>query len=388
MNARTFRNPEARTVLDGPPPDRRPLEFHRRLPGYEPTPLVEAPNVAGSLGVGQVWVKDESSRFGLPAFKILGASWATYRALEERLGESFGAWETLEELREMLEPLRPLDLVTATDGNHGRAVARIARLFGLGARVFVPGDMAEARRAAIASEGAEVVVVKGTYDEAVERSASQVGERGLLISDTSWPGYERIPSWVIEGYSTMLWEIDDEIERQNEPQPDLVAVQIGVGALAAAVTRHYRKPETGSRTKIAGVEPLDAACALASMEAGNLVSVPGPHASIMAGLNCGAPSLVAWPTLSRGIDLFVAIGDENARKAMRLLSRDGIVAGETGGAGLGGLFELLSGERETRNLLGAGPETRVLLFNTEGATDPQSYERIMAGGIGTGKTQR
>jgi diaminopropionate ammonia-lyase len=134
--------------------------------------------------------------------------------------------------------------VAATDGNHGRALARVARLFGLGARIFVPENMVAARREAIAGEGAEVVVVRGTYDDAVERSAEEAGERGLVVSDMSWPGYERIPSRVIEGYSTMLWEIDDELERRGEAGPDLVAVQVGVGAFAAAVTRHFRRPGT------------------------------------------------------------------------------------------------------------------------------------------------
>src|SRR5215210_6361892 len=210
MSIRTLINPNARKILDGPYPDRAPLRFHRRLPGYEETPLVDAPKLAGALGVGKVFVKDESSRLGLLAFKVLGASWAVYRALEERLGdEGFEDWEEIEDLKARLGPLRPLSLVAATDGNHGRAVARVARLLGLGARIFVPGDMAAPRREAIADEGAEVIVVDGTYDAAVERSAEEAGERGLLISDMSWPGYERIPSWVIEGYSTMLWEIDD-----------------------------------------------------------------------------------------------------------------------------------------------------------------------------------
>ena len=214
-------------------PDRLPLQFHRRLPGYEETPLVHAPGLADALGVGKVLVKDESSRLGLPAFKVLGASWAVYRALEERLPEvAFEDWETVEALKEKLEPLRPLDLVAATDGNHGRALARVARLLGLGAKIFVPEGMAAARREAIAGEGAEVIVVEGTYDEAVERSAAEEGESGLVVSDTSWSGYERIPSWVIEGYSTMLWEIDDELERRKEAAPDLVVVQIGVGAFA------------------------------------------------------------------------------------------------------------------------------------------------------------
>jgi diaminopropionate ammonia-lyase len=378
MSIRTLMNPKAREILDGPYPERRPMRFHRRLPGYEETPLVDAPKLAGALGVGKVFVKDESSRLGLPAFKVLGASWAVYRALEERLGEGFGDWEEIGDLEERLEPLRPLSLVAATDGNHGRAVARVARLLDLGAKIFVPGDMATARREAIAGEGAEIIVVDGTYDEAVERSA---GERGLVISDMSWPGYERIPSWVIEGYSTMLWEIDDELERRNEEGPDLVIVQVGVGAFAAAVARHFRSPRMSPpRPKLVGVEPVNADCLLESVAAGRIVSVPGPHDSTMSGLNCGRPSLVAWPIVSRGIDLLVAVDDKPAHEAMRLAAESGVVSGETGAAGLGGLLEILRAEgAEFRRTLGVGGETRILLFNCEGATDPEAYRRIIAG---------
>jgi diaminopropionate ammonia-lyase len=380
MSIRTLINPNAGEILDGPRPDRAPLRFHRRLPGYEETPLVDAPKIANTLGVGKVFIKDESGRLGLPAFKILGASWAVYRALEERLGEDFGDWEEIWELRERLEPMRPLSLAAATDGNHGRAVARVARLLGLGAKIFVPDNMALARRKSISEEGAEVIVVDGTYDEAVERSADAAGERALLVSDMSWPGYERIPLWVIEGYSTMLWEIDDALERRNEEGPDLVVVQVGVGAFAAAVARHYRSPGV-SPTKLMSVEPAGAECLFESVEAGTIVSVPGPHDSIMSGLNCGRPSLVAWPIVSRGIDLLVAIDDEPAREAMRLTAESGVVSGETGSAGLGGLLELLrAGEEEKmRRALGMGEETRVLIFNCEGATDPDAYRRIMAG---------
>ncbi len=380
MSIRTLMNPKAREILDGPYPDRRPMRFHRRLPGYEETPLVDAPKLAGALGVRKVFVKDESSRLGLPAFKVLGASWAVYRALEERLGEGFGDWEEIGELEERLEPLRPLSLVAATDGNHGRAVARVARLLDLGAKIFVPGDMAAARREAIAGEGAEVIVVDGTYDEAVERSAGEAGERGLVISDMSWPGYERIPSWVIEGYSTMLWEIDDELEKRNEEGPDLVIVQVGVGAFAAAVARHFRSPRMSPRPKLVGVEPVNADCLLESVAAGRIVSVPGPHDSTMSGLNCGRPSLVAWPIVSRGIDLLVAVDDKPAHEAMRLAAESGVVSGETGAAGLGGLLEILRAEgAEFRRTLGVGGETRILLFNCEGATDPEAYRRIIAG---------
>ena len=387
MSIRMLVNPNAEGVLDGPAPDRAPLRFHRRLPGYEETPLVDAPGIAEALGVGKVWVKDESARLGLPAFKILGASWAVYQALEDRLpGTGFGDWETVDELREKLEPLRPLDLVAATDGNHGRALARAARLLGLGARIFVPEEMVAARREAIAGEGAEVIVVKGTYDEAVERSYEEAGERSLVVSDMSWPGYERIPSWVIEGYSTMLWEIDDEFERRGEAGPDLVVVQVGVGAFAAAVTRHFRVPQRSRHLKLLSVEPAGAACLLESVAAGWIVSVPGPHDSIMAGLNCGRPSLVAWPTVSRGIDVLVAVDDEPAREAMRLTAASGIVSGETGAAGLGGLLELLrSGgessdqEEKARRALGVGGESHVLLFNCEGATDHDRYQELVGG---------
>jgi diaminopropionate ammonia-lyase len=379
VSIRTFINPNAGEILDGQAPDREPLRFHSRLPGYAETPLVDAPRLADALGLGKVFVKDESDRLGLPAFKILGASWAVYRALEERLGdEGFGGWENFEDLEAKLEPLRALSLVAATDGNHGRAVARVARLLGLGARIFVPEDMAAARREAIIGEGAELVVVGGTYDEAVERSAEA---EGLLISDSSWPGYERVPSWVIEGYSTMLWEIEDELWRRGEAGPDLVVVQAGVGALAAAVARHFRGPTSSSHPKLVAVEPAGADCLLESMRAGRIVSVPGPHDSIMAGLNCGTPSLVAWPTISGGIDLFVAVDDEPAREAMRLASGSDIVSGETGASGLGGLLWLLHADEaeEARLKLGVSEESSVLVFNTEGATNPAAYEGVVAG---------
>jgi diaminopropionate ammonia-lyase len=376
---RTLVNPDAREALDGPATDRAPMRFHSRLPGYEQTPLVDSPKLAEALGVGKVFVKDESNRLGLPAFKILGVSWAVYRALQERLGdEGFGYWEEIDDLRAKLEPLRPPPLVAATDGNHGRAVARVARLLGLGAKIFVPEDMAPARRAAITGEGAEVVVVDGTYDDAVERSAEA---EGLLVSDTSWPGYERVPWWVIEGYSTMLWEIEDELDRRGEHGPDLVVVQVGVGAFAAAVARHFRSPGVWPRPKLVTVEPAKADCLLRSVSAGRLVSVPGPHDSIMAGLNCGRPSLVAWPILPTSIDLLVSVDDEPIRGAMRLAAVSGIVSGETGASGLGGLLELLRSEegKEARRTLGMDADTRVLVFNSEGATDPDAYRRITAG---------
>jgi diaminopropionate ammonia-lyase len=417
MAADIFYNSNVIRIFDGAPPGRTPLEFHRRLPGYAPTPLVDAPGLAARLGVAKVWVKDESSRLGLPAFKILGASWATYKALEQHQGHTFAPWRTLGELASQLAALRPLRLAAATDGNHGRAVAHMARLLGLGARIFVPAGTAEARIRAIEGEGAEVIVVDGTYDDAVALSAAEAGPNCLVISDTSWPGYESVPRDVIEGYATIFAEVDDELARHDEPGPDLVAVQIGVGALAAAVVSHYRRDDRrpqsaedrrlkiedsnvsademlssileplssinssliGRRLSIVGVEPTRAACLLAAMRAGRIVDVPGPHDSIMAGLNAGRASLVAWPIVSTGIDLFAAVEDERAREAMRALADAGVVAGETGAAGLAGLLELLTGDdaEPVRSRLGVTGATRALIFVTEGATDPDAYARIV-----------
>ena len=380
MKARFFLNQTNRRPENAqPPPERAPLTFHRRLPGYQPTPLINVPELARILGVAQVLVKDESSRLGLPAFKILGASWAVYRALETRLGLSLEPWRSVAELAERLAPLRPLTFATATDGNHGRAVAHVAALFGFEARIFVPADTAQARIDGITSEGARVEIVDGTYDDAVARAAQEANQRCLVISDTSWPGYEEIPRWVMEGYSTIMAEIDDDLAKRGERIPNLIAVQCGVGALAAAVVRHYRRRRPNESPKILSVEPLRAACMLASMETGNLVDVPGPHDSIMAGLNCGRPSIIAWPIVSEGIDAFIAIPDERAREAMRALARIGIVAGETGAAGLAGLIDLLTGDAEIqhRKALGIDENSRALILVTEGATDPVSYRQIV-----------
>jgi diaminopropionate ammonia-lyase len=380
MKSKFFLNRRREKLAIASLPSRAALAFHRSLPGYGPTPLLEAPELAHSLGIGQVLIKDESSRLGLPAFKILGASWAVYRALSGRAGlPGLEARTTFDEVVRQTSSLRPLTLVTATDGNHGRAVAHVAALFGLDAKIFVPSGTAQARIAGIASEGASVEVVDGTYEDAVERAASEANDRCLIISDNSWPGYEQIPQWVAEGYATILWEIEDDLARRGELGPDLFPVQFGVGALAAAVVRHYR-PKAEVQPRIISVEPLPAACALASIEAGRIVTVPGPHDSIMAGLNCGRVSIVAWPVAARGIDAFLAIPDERAREAMRALAQLGVVAGETGAAGLAGLIELLTGTEnaQRRVELGVTERSRALVIVTEGATDPESYARLVS----------
>lgn len=348
------------------------LAFHRRLPGYTPGPVVELRELALCLGVGRISAKLETNRFGLPAFKALGAFYAAYNALCARCGGE-PAWESLDDLRAAFAPLRPLTLLAATDGNHGRAVARFAALVGLEARIFVPANMAPVRMEAIRSEGAELVLVDGSYDDAVARSAAAAGPAALVISDTAWLGYEAVPRDVIAGYSTMLREADEAL---SSP-PDLICVQMGVGALAAAVIGHYRRGKAGPQ--IVGVEPEGAACVLAALRSGELVEVPGPHRSIMSGLNCGLASPLALPLLAAGLDASIAISDEMARVAMRALASAGVVAGETGAAGLAGLIALMGGldAVAAQERLNIGPRTHILMIITEGATDPEAYAQIV-----------
>jgi diaminopropionate ammonia-lyase len=411
MTSRLVLNHRTSPLPAGARPGPQVHAFHQRLPGYAPTPLRDLPGLAAATGVGRVLVKDESSRLGLPAFKVLGASWATYRALVERMGRE-PDWATLDELAAAVaDQLGALRLVAATDGNHGRAVAHMARLLGLVATVLVPEGTAEARIDGIASEGAEVVVVPGTYDDAVTMSAGMAGERDLVVSDTSWPGYQDVPGWVIEGYSTIFAEIDaqlavpdgdggaeagaadgdggdagdrgsDRVEVTDDgiavraaAVVDVAFVPLGVGALGAAAgacLRAGRAP--GAGPLLVGVEPTTAACVSAAVEAGHLVEVPGPHRSIMAGLNCGLASMLALPTVTAAFDAFVAVDDDRCRAAMHAMADAGMDVGETGAAALAGLMAVVDEHRAELPIPG---QAAVLLLATEGVTDPASFEGIV-----------
>jgi diaminopropionate ammonia-lyase len=357
-----YENP-ARTTTRAASRDERRAGFHRSMPGYAESPLVDAPHTAAALGLDRLLVKLEAERLGLPSFKILGASWAVCRALSARAGRDEPA-ATLAELRDIAASLGPITLVAATDGNHGRAVARMAKLLSLGAHILVPAGTAQARIAAIEGEGAAVDVIDGSYDDAVAASAALADDQHLVISDTSWPGYEEVPRWVIDGYGTIF----EELEQQTESVPELCIVQIGVGALASATVRAL----AGDGRVIVGVEPSDAACVLAALRDGEGATVPGPHRSLMAGLNCGLASPIALPDLRAGLDAVAAIDDSATIAAVRLLLEDGIEAGETGAAGVAGLVAL----HESRGL---GEHSAALTICTEGPTDPDSFARITAG---------
>ncbi len=348
--------------------------FHGRLPAYAPTLLVDAPRLADSLGVGRVLVKTETQRMGLPSFKILGASWATYRAVCAHLGGEPPAWANIYDLAASLRHLRPMTLAAATDGNHGRAVAFMARLLGFEAHILVPAGTSQARMEAIRGESAAVTVVDGTYDDAIERSAEMAGEHCLVVSDTSWPGYETIPADVAAGYATIFAEVDDALAREGLGPLDMVTVPVGVGALMAAAVTHYRSGP--HRPLLVSVEPDDANCVQASTIAGEITATPGPHRSIMVGLNCGMPSPLAWPLLASGVDWCVSVDSDAASRAMTDLADSQVVAGETGAASLAGLRALLQ-DSHGAAALGDPAEATVLVLVTEGATDPQNYERIV-----------
>jgi len=366
---------ETRPLPSSAAATRAPLRFHAKLPGYEPTPVRLVPAIAERLGIGSVYVKDESSRLGLPAFKMLGASWASYRSIVEHTGIDPDGWDTIEELAALIEPHLPMTLATATDGNHGRAVARIARLLGMDARIWVPAGTVAPRIEAIESEGATVSVTEGSYDDAVAEAAAVADGRTLVVSDTSWPGYEVVPQWVIDGYSTMMFELEDQASELGLDLPTVVPSPMGVGALAAAMIARYADVEP--RPVLIGGEPTRAACVLAALRAGEIVTIPGPHDTIMAGLSCGTASPIAFPVVQAGLDASISFDDEWAEEAMRLLAAEGVVAGETGAATLATLLCLVDRRPELRATLNLESHDIALLIVTEGATDPVNYERIV-----------
>lgn len=343
----------------------QPRAFHRTLPGYAPTPLTALPPVADALGVRAVFLKDESSRLGLPAFKVLGASYAIARALSARLGEVDAL--PLHRLRERLGGSGPR-LVAATDGNHGRAVAHIAALLGLPATIYVPDGLSSAATAAIVSEGAELVQLELPYDDVVEHAAQRAEGEAMLIQDTSWEGYELVPRWIVAGYATLLQEVDEQLAAAGLGDLGLVVVPAGVGSLAQAVVHHYRS--SSRRPAILACEPDSAASVTTALHAGHVEPVRTGH-TIMTGLNCGTVSEIAWPTLRDGLDASAVVTDEQALSATRELASLGVDSGPCGAATLAALRAAATAASR-RNDLGLTADSVVVLLSTEGtAANPK-----------------
>lgn len=354
-----------------PDQDDAALNFHRSLTGYAPTALIALPELAAELDVAAVFAKDESTRLGLPAFKALGASWAVHRALEATQADP-GA-----------------EVVTATDGNHGRAVARFAREAGHPARIFVPaGGIHPSAVAAIRGEGAEVVELETDYDQTVTAAADYAAEHGaVLVQDTAWDGYEEVPGWIVDGYSTLFREIDAQLRDAGHHSPDLICVPTGVGSLLQAALAHYRRAGTmpddggaaGDRsraervgdthdTAVVSVESEAAACMGPSLTAGHPATVETGK-TIMSGLNCGTPSSLAWPLVRDGLDAAVSVSDDAAVDAAHPLADLGVAAGPCGAASLAGVREALNGSDKDarRRHLGVDAGSVIVLTITEGS---------------------
>lgn len=348
---------------------------------YAPTPLVSLPELAASLGVREVVAKDEGARTDLASFKALGGAYALSERLKLRVAQETGDSNvTIEDLERGTyeEVTRRVVATCASDGNHGRSVAWGARRFRCGCVVYLPKSVSRRRAEAIEAYGAQVIWVDGNYDDAVRQAAVDAAEHGReVISDTSSPDYQDIPRQVMAGYSLLFEEVVDQMA---EP-PTHVFVQVGCGALAAVAAGYFWSRLGAERPVVVAVEPLNAACLLETVQAGDLAVVGGDHATIMGGLACGEVSFVAWKVLRGGLDHAISMADDYALRAMRLLGRgllgERIIAGETGAAGVGALLALLD-QPEALARLRMGPESRVLVVVTEGATDPELYERLIS----------
>ncbi len=364
------------------------LRFHTTFPGYGPTRLVRLQQLARSWGVAEAWVKDESTRFGLKAFKVLGGSYAIARWLCWKLGKDIDriAFEDLIGA-DVRKRLGQITFATATDGNHGRGVAWVAQQLGQAARVYMPKGTVRSRVENIRAHGAAVEVTDLNYDDTVRLCWQTAREKDwVVVQDTVWEGYTEIPLWIMQGYTTMCCEVVDQIARSQLKPPTHVFLQAGNGAFTAALVgslfNHYRQ----SAPRFIIMEPNNAACMFKSAAAGDNKphGVSGDLKTIMAGLACGEPNPTAWQILRAFSCCYIKCDDVVAANGLRILAHplegdEAVEAGESGAVGIG-LLDLISHHPDLGLLkqeLGIGPDSRLLFFNTEGATDPDNRYQIL-----------
>lgn len=348
--------------------------------GAQPTPLHTLPALAAELSVSSLHIKDEGYRLGLGSFKALGGAYALMRLVQQQASEQLGREVALDEL--MADAVRAVAqqmvFACATDGNHGKSVAQGAALMGATAKIFVHAGVSQSRADAIASFGAEIIRVQGNYDDSVEEASRVAKTQGwTVLSDMSWPGYEHIPSLVMQGYTAIVQEA---LQQLPEP-PTHVLLQAGVGGFAAAVAGHLQVVLGQQCPRVTVVEPARAACLFDSAKAGRAIKIDEQEATVMAMLECYEPSMVAWRVLERVAEGFLLVDEEDALAAMRRLaaptgSDPAVVAGESGGAGLAGLMRAAHNP-DTAAAMGLDKSARVLLINTEGATDPALYAQLV-----------
>lgn len=357
--------------------------YHRSFPQYARTPLVPLPAMAARLGVGGIFVKDESKRFGLNAFKVLGGSYAIGRYIAARAGLAAEKMDYATLTGEALRPLlRDTTFFTATDGNHGRGVAWTARELGCRAVVRMPKGTVKSRVENIRALGAEVTVEERNYDGCVRLAAQQAAQTpgSVVVQDTAWPGYEQIPLHIMQGYLTMALEADEQLDAP----PTHILLQAGVGSMAAAVAGYFALRYADAPPRIVVVEPTRADCFFQSARAGRAVA-SGDLNTMMAGLACAVPNPIAWDILDACASGFLVCEDQVSALGMRLLAsplgQDArVVSGESGAVSAGALWEIMTCAQNApvRDALGLGAQSRVLMISTEGATDPENYRRITA----------
>ena len=361
--------------------------FHQTLPHFKPTPLAKLDNLAHQLGVASIRVKDESHRCGLNAFKILGASYALSEHLAQKLNLSpenlsFAEFQS----PQLKQRVKNFTCITATDGNHGKAVAWVAKQLGCRAVIFMPRGTTSARLESIRNLGADASIIDGNFDDAVQLAADRAQHnRWLLIQDTAWVGYEDIPRRVMQGYLTMF---DEAFEQLSPDRPTHVFIQCGVGSLAGSLQGYLVEKYNGQRPLLTVVEPTRAACYYQSIKAmdGKPHKVGGNLNTIMAGLACGDPSIISWEILRDYADVFAACPDDVTTRGMRVLGNplegdDRVISGESGAVTLGLLINLLK-QPELDSLkrdLNINSDARILFFSTEGDTDPEMYRQIVWG---------
>ena len=374
----------------GPDSAAKALRFHRSFPEYRETPLVSLDTLAKALGVASIFVKDESYRFGLNAFKVLGGSHAIGNYIAKKLGVS------LEELpyeklisREIREELGSLTFVTATDGNHGRGIAWTANRLRQKSVVYMPKGSTTERLRNIQALGADASITELNYDDTVRKAKEDADRFGwVLVQDTSWEGYEEIPGWIMEGYTTMAAEVARQLQ---EEKPTHIFLQAGVGAMAGAICGYFASLYgDAERPVITIVEPDQADCIFRTAKAGDgkLRFVTGSMNSIMAGLCCGEPCPIAWNVLRDHADYFVSMPDYVAAEGMRILGNPlpgdpRVISGESGAAGLGFIAEVLRNPElaDLKEQLQLNQDSRILCFSTEGDTDKENYLRIVWDGL-------
>jgi diaminopropionate ammonia-lyase len=354
--------------------------FHRSFPQYRETPLASLPNLAIRLGVKGIYVKDESFRFGLNAFKVLGASYAIARHIAQRLGRDIVDYETLIS-DDTKKRLGDITFYTATDGNHGRGVAWAANRLRQKSVVLMPKGSSQTRLRNILNEGADASVTDMNYDDAV-RAANEMAERdpnGVMVQDTAWAGYEEIPGWIMQGYGSMSSEAAEQLKAAGTARPTHIFVQAGVGSLAGSVAGFFANLYPGNVPVITVVEASAADCLYRSVLAGKLVSVGGELSTIMAGLACGEGNTISWEILKNDAAFFVSAPDWVAARGMRMLGAPlsgdpRVISGESGAVPAGLAFTLLRGGcGDLRDALGLDANSVLLMFSTEGNTDPERY---------------